>query len=136
VLPRDFKPNGRSSRSRGRELHAWKRPGALDAIDNATTMRRKRSALISHLTFGRARLMRLSPRLTAFALTCTLLAPAPGRGDEIDASMKAGTKLLAEGDRLADEGKPGEAVIRYKSALSSFCPGCARFHSCTRSSVT
>src|SRR5271166_5175785 len=28
-------------------------------------------------------------------LTCILRAPAPGRGEEIDASMKAGTKLLA-----------------------------------------
>ena len=80
--------------------------------------------------------MCFSPRLTAFVLTCILLAPAPGRGDEIDASMKAGTKLLEEGDRLADEGKPGEAVIRYKSASSSFYPGCARSRSNTRSSAT
>src|SRR5271157_6654947 len=60
--------------------------------------------------------------LTAFALTCILLVPAPGRGDEIDASMKAGIKLLAEGDQLADEGKPGEAVIRYKSAFEQLLP--------------
>ena len=66
--------------------------------------------------------MCVSPRLTAFVLTCILLAPAPGRGDEIDASMKAGTKLLAEGDQLADEGKPGEAVIRYKSAFEQLLP--------------
>jgi len=66
--------------------------------------------------------MCFSPRLTAFVLTCILLAPAPGRGDEIDASMKAGTKLLEEGDRLADEGKPGEAVIRYKSAFEQLLP--------------
>ncbi len=85
-------------------------------------MRRKRFALIPHVTPGRAQLMRLTPRLTAFALTCILLVPAPGRGDEIDASMKAGTKLLAEGDRLADEGKPAEAVIRYKSAFEKLLP--------------
>ena len=66
--------------------------------------------------------MCFSPRLTALVLTCILLAPAPGRGDEIDASMKAGTKLLEEGDRLADEGKPGEAVIRYKSAFEQLLP--------------
>lgn len=66
--------------------------------------------------------MCFSPRLTAFVLTCILLAPAPGRSDEIDASMKAGTKLLEEGDRLADEGKPGEAVIRYKSAFEQLLP--------------
>ena len=51
-----------------------------------------------------------------------LFVPAPGRGDEINASMKAGTRLLAEGDRLADEGKPGEAVIRYKSAFEQLLP--------------
>ena len=85
-------------------------------------MRRKRFALIPHVTLGRARLMCFSPRLTALVLTWILLAPAPGRGDEIDASMKAGTKLLAEGDRLADEGKPGEAVIRYKSAFEQLLP--------------
>jgi hypothetical protein len=66
--------------------------------------------------------MRWSPRLTAFVLTCVLLSPALGRGDEIDAGMKAGTNLLAEGDRLADEGKPGEAVIRYKSAFEQLLP--------------
>ena len=66
--------------------------------------------------------MCFSPRLTALILTWLLLAPAPGRGDEIDAAMKAGTKLLAEGDRLADEGKPGEAVIRYKSAFEQLLP--------------
>src|SRR5208283_2860919 len=86
------------------------------------TMKRKCSALITHVTSGRVRLMRLSPRLIVLVLTGTLLAPAPGRGDEIDASLKAGTKLLAEGDRLADEGKPGEAVIRYKSAFEQLLP--------------
>ena len=80
--------------------------------------------------------MRILQGHTAIALTCMLLAPALVRGDEIEASLKAGTKLLAEGDRLADEGKPGEAVIRYKNAFEKLLPGCARSRSSTRSSGT
>ena len=118
------------------ERRAWKCPGSLATIASATTMRRNRFALIFHAISGRGRFMRLSPRLTALLLTGLLLGPAPGRGDEIDASMKAGTKLLAGGRRLADEGKPGEAVIRYKSAFESSCPGCGRSPSSTRSSAT
>jgi hypothetical protein len=66
--------------------------------------------------------MHFSPRRAVFVLTCILLAPASGRCDEIDAATKAGTKLLSEGDRLADEGKPGEAVMRYKSAFEQLLP--------------
>ncbi len=65
---------------------------------------------------------RVSHCLTALAFSCSLLAPGPARCDEIDAALKAGTKLLAEGDRLADEGKPGEAVIRYKNAFEKLLP--------------
>jgi hypothetical protein len=66
--------------------------------------------------------MRLSSPLTFLALTCILLAPAPAQTGDIEASTKAGTKLLEEGDRLADEGKPSEAVIRYKSAFEQLLP--------------
>jgi hypothetical protein len=49
-----------------------------------------------------------------------MLVPGPGRAD--DAVISAGTKLLAEGDKLADEGKFTEAVIRYKSAMEKLLP--------------
>jgi hypothetical protein len=65
-----------------------------------------------------------------FILPCTVLsaavalAAAPARADEkLAVDIKAGTRLLAEGDRLADEGKTAEAVIRYKSAFEKILPG-------------
>jgi hypothetical protein len=46
--------------------------------------------------------------------------PRPGRAD--DAVVADGTKLLAEGDKLADEGQFTEAVIRYKTAIEKLLP--------------
>ena len=71
--------------------------------------------------------MRVSQRLAALALISILLAPAHARSDEIEASLKAGTRLLAEGDKLADEGKPGEAVIRYKNAFEKLLTSLAAY---------
>ena len=51
-----------------------------------------------------------------------LLPCTPGWGKDDDSSLKAGTKLLAEGDKLADDGKPAEAVIRYKKAFEQLLP--------------
>ena len=46
----------------------------------------------------------------------------PRWGKDDDSSLKAGTKLLDEGDKLADEGKSTEAVIRYKKAFEQLLP--------------
>src|SRR5271157_783646 len=43
-------------------------------------------------------------------------------GKDDDSSLKAGTKLLAEGDKLADLGKTSEAVISYKKAFELLLP--------------
>ncbi len=49
-----------------------------------------------------------------------LLAPIRGYAD--DAAITAGTKLLAEGDKFADDGQFTDAVIRYKSAMEKLLP--------------
>ncbi len=66
--------------------------------------------------------MRSVLRLVTVASAFLLLLSAPGWAGDEDPSVKAGTKLLEEGDRLADEGKPSEAVIRYKSAFEQLLP--------------
>lgn len=67
--------------------------------------------------------MRLILRAVRLALLFPAMTLGAVRADESSADTKAGTKLLAEGDRLADEGKPGEAVIRYKSGFEKILPG-------------
>jgi hypothetical protein len=47
---------------------------------------------------------------------------APVRADEPDPVIRAGTKLLEEGDHLADKGQYTEAVIRYKRGLERLLP--------------
>jgi len=66
--------------------------------------------------------MRSVLRLVIVASSFLLLLSPPGWAEEQEPSVKAGTKLLEEGDRLADEGKPSEAVIRYKSAFEQLLP--------------
>ncbi|MDR3618131.1 MAG: hypothetical protein P4L85_02185 [Paludisphaera borealis] len=46
--------------------------------------------------------------------------------DEPSAALKAGTELLKTGDRLADEGKAGDAQIQYKTAFEKILPGLRR----------
>jgi hypothetical protein len=50
-----------------------------------------------------------------------LLLAVSVRADDAEA-RKAGTKLLDEGDRLADEGKYSEAQFRYKGAFEKLLP--------------
>ncbi len=52
---------------------------------------------------------------------CRAIVPVYCAGD--DAAVRRGTKLLAEGDRLADQGQYTEAVIRYKRAMEELLPG-------------
>ena len=60
-------------------------------------------------------------RKLVLALAAAFFCAGVGRGD--DAAVGNGTKLLAEGDRLADQGQFTEAVIRYKRAMEKLLPG-------------
>ncbi len=53
-------------------------------------------------------------------LSLVFLAPAHGRGDDLVASE--GSKLLDEGDKLADRGQFTDAVIKYKSGIEKLLP--------------
>jgi len=62
-------------------------------------------------------------RLLVFLLTAIPpVFAVPGRADDAR-DRQAGTKLLDEGDRLADEGKAAEAQLRYKGAFEKLLPG-------------
>ncbi len=54
------------------------------------------------------------------ALSWTLPGPAPAQ--EGATSIRAGTRLLHEGDRLAEQGQFTEAVIRYKRGFERILP--------------
>src|SRR4051812_22782586 len=61
-------------------------------------------------------------RLLLFLLTAIPpVFAVPGRADDAR-DRQAGTKLLDEGDRLADEGKAAEAQLRYKGAFETLLP--------------
>jgi hypothetical protein len=66
--------------------------------------------------------MRTLPRLLTLSISFLLLVPVAGRSEDPSDKIKAGAKLLEEGDRLADQGKPSEAVIKYKSAFEQLLP--------------
>ena len=71
-------------------------------------------------------------------LAVTLLGLAGvARGDEKE-DVKAGQALLKEGDKLADDGDPNGAVIRYKRAFETLLPGMRkiRFKSEVKRDVT
>src|SRR4051794_21008038 len=63
-------------------------------------------------------------------LGLALLAPA-GRApaDDLPADISAGKALLEEGDKLADQGKANEAVLRYKRAFEQLLPGIRKIRS-------
>lgn len=62
-------------------------------------------------------------RATAVALLVFAgLFPRSGTAQEGASSIRAGTRLLKEGDRLADEGQFTEAVIRYKRGFERILP--------------
>ncbi len=58
------------------------------------------------------------PSLLAMAI---ILVPCGGRAAD-DGVIHQGTQLLAEGDRLADEGRFTDAVIRYKRGMEKLLP--------------
>jgi hypothetical protein len=53
-------------------------------------------------------------------LACGILGPV--RADDKVPSIREGTRLLGEGDQLADKGQYTDAVIRYKRAFESILP--------------
>jgi hypothetical protein len=61
---------------------------------------------------------------TVLAVAATLYCAGAGRADDV--AVGKGTALLAEGDRLADQGQFTEAVIRYKRAMEELLPGLRR----------
>jgi hypothetical protein len=63
--------------------------------------------------------MRLLAVFPFLVLTGLVLAD-PGRAD--DSAVAQGTRLLGEGDRLADQGEFTEAVIRYKRGMEKLLP--------------
>ncbi len=66
----------------------------------------------------------MHPGSAALLLILATLAanPRPASGDDKIAPIVAGTKLLKEGDGLADQGQFTEAVIRYKRGFESILP--------------
>jgi hypothetical protein len=56
------------------------------------------------------------------AMSSALALPSPGLAQEGPSSIRAGTKLLDEGDRMADLGEFTEAVIRYKRGFERILP--------------
>src|SRR3954451_14282482 len=67
--------------------------------------------------------MRKTRLLVALLTSLPILLTSPGRAADDAEARKAGTKLLDEGDRLADEGKAAEAQLRYKGAFEKLLPG-------------
>jgi hypothetical protein len=62
--------------------------------------------------------------IATIALLITSLAgSASFPGDDLPASLEQGQKLLAEGDALADQKNPNEAVLKYKLAFEQLLPG-------------
>jgi hypothetical protein len=55
-------------------------------------------------------------------LTMLWVIPNPSLGQDGAKSIRAGTKLLDEGDRLAETGQFTEAVIRYKRGFEQLLP--------------
>lgn len=60
-------------------------------------------------------------RLVSFCIL-TVLVCVPGWCDDSGQSLKSGTNLLSEGDKLADDGKPAEALVQYKKAFERILP--------------
>ncbi len=66
----------------------------------------------------------MHPHVAAAILLSALAATLPARAEEgRKADTQAGTRLLAEGDSLADKGDTTEAVLRYKQAYEQILPG-------------
>jgi len=61
------------------------------------------------------------PSVCSLVVLVILLSPAQVRAAD-DAVIRQGTKLLEEGDRLADQGQFTEAVIRYKRGMEQLLP--------------
>ena len=68
-------------------------------------------------------------------LDCSFSLPLhfrPGLGAPTTSSLADGSKLLDEGDKLADAGQFTEAVIRYKSGMEKLLPRSGKSRSSTK----
>jgi len=77
---------------------------------------------LSNLPTNQDTPMRLLSALFVMPLVLILFIPTQGRGEDKDTAIREGTKLLAEGDKLADQGQFTEAVIRYKRGMEQLLP--------------
>ena len=66
---------------------------------------------------------RITPALIALALAWAAVPPASTRADDLKGDVRAGKKLLGEGDAAADKGDTTEAVLDYKKAFEQLLPG-------------
>ena len=66
--------------------------------------------------------MRTLPAAGVLILALLCGTPAPGLADDKVPSIRDGTRLLAEGDKLADKGQYTDTVIRYKRAFEIILP--------------
>ena len=66
--------------------------------------------------------MRCMPVTISCASTLSVVLIFSGFGRADDSAVRQGTKLLEEGDRLADQAQYTEAVIRYKRAMEKLLP--------------
>ena len=66
----------------------------------------------------------IAPKAAIAAMLLTVLgAVEVFAADDLPASLDRGKELLAEGDRLADQNEPTEAVLKYKLAFEQLLPG-------------
>jgi hypothetical protein len=63
------------------------------------------------------------PKLIASFAALLLGSIGPVLADDLPASIDRGQELLAEGDKLADQNDPTEAVLKYKLAFEQLLPG-------------
>ena len=62
------------------------------------------------------------PVFTLIILALIAATPRMAMGDDKESPVRIGTKLLIEGDRLADQGQLTEAVVRYKRGFEKILP--------------
>ena len=67
--------------------------------------------------------MPIVPSLLALSLALAPMTPGFVEDDPPEASVDAGLKKIAEGDKFADEGKTTEAEVAYQEAMERLLPG-------------
>ena len=100
-----------------------RRPSGISAGQRLTmTPDHPRFSSLSNLSSNQDIPMRMLSALIVLLVVLVLFLPSQGRGDDKDTAIRDGTKLLDEGDKLADQGQFTEAVIRYKRGMEQLLP--------------